>query len=377
MRRYSLTIRFDSDITRSARLFFETRHKRPPGLGDADRLCVNEKELLWQSAYTIWTNGQKGIIIPIPDRMAWSCEESIFCGQEINLFIYQDYKEEFHSEFVRLIPDHHFRGAKSFTGTLVSATSVGITTLYVKHKGKAQAGHLQYGTVLPEDNVETGYKNKDTEEPIHTDTITGAHNRIGNIKDYFKCFDNNPSDDHVYEVMLCVSQPQAGSKEPWEFSRKLGSTEDNPVFVGHAFLVMKEKAGSKIVIRNVGFYPEGNVWPYNPSDQGCLNNDSYTEFNIALNIKVTCHQFNKILGYLSKGNDKGFLYNLSSNNCTTFVLDALLEGDIRLPRNVGSWHRGCGLNPGNLGEDLRTVKVTSDMKLITVYQAHGNQGSCY
>jgi hypothetical protein len=324
MTRFSLTLRNDLEFINSAKSYFD-RLSCNPTLVHAP--FAHETGWLWNYAYTVSIGGKHAVIIPVQNQMAASHLKGNFQYPELNVLVTRNYAGNMYPELVRLVPDHFFKGIRCFAGYL---------------------------------------------EPLFS-----AENKIGNIKDYLKCFDNNPGSDHSYEVMLCVSQPQPGSKEPWEFSRKEYSEHGNPVFVGHVFLAMKESVGSKKIIRNVGFYPEGKVWPYDPSDQGCLNNDSYTSFNIALNIKVTSHQFNQILSYLSKGNNKGFLYNLNSNNCTNFALDALREAGIIMPRTVGNWHHGSGLNPGNLGEDLRKMKLASNMKLITVYQAHGNQGSCY
>ena len=284
-----------------------------------------EKECLWNFAYTVSVEGKCGIIIPLQNQMLSAYMKNNFRFPELNMLVTQTDPSTIFYEFVRVVPDDLMKPLP-FTGYL---------------------------------------------EPIF-----GAENRIGNIKDYLKCFDNNPAADHRYEVMLCVSQPLPGTKEPWDFSKKHYAEHGNPVFVGHVFLVLKESTAFKKIIRNVGFYPQGNVWPYDPSDQGCLNNDSYAPYNIALNIKVTSHQFNQILSYLAVGNDKGYLYNLNSNNCTTFALNSLRKAGIKIPRTIGKWHHGSGLNPGNLGEDLRTMKLSTDMKLITTYEAHGNQADC-
>ena len=349
MRRYSLTIRIDTGAIEKAKLYFETQSRCNSFIEGKARPVLrlaNYKEWLWDSAFTISIDGQYGIIIPIPNQKN---DPFIYHRSETNLLVYQDNKENFHAELIRLLPDCHFGlFSRAFTGCLVEADSVR-NLLRKELPSKVKAVLFQYANV---------------------------YNKIGSIKDYFKCFDNNPAQDHQYEVMLCVSQPEPGTREPWEFSQKHASEAGNLVFVGHVFLVMKEKTSGKTLIRNIGFYPEGNVWPYSPAVQGCLNNDSYTDYNIALNIKVNSHQFNQILDYLSKGNNKGYQYNLNSNNCTSFALDALQEGGINLPHTVGKWHHGSGLNPGDLGQDLRNMKLSSNMKLVTVYQAHGNQGNC-
>jgi hypothetical protein len=316
MRRYSLMLRNDHEFIQKVKLYFQQQTQYDYEL---------EKGCLWNCAYSVSIGGKCGIIIPLQNQMLSAYMKNNFEYPELNLLAIQSYGESLLFDIVRVLPDHP-TGPFPFTGYL---------------------------------------------EPV-----LGAENRIGNIKDYLKCFDTNPGADHRYEVTLCVSQPRPGTSEAWDFSAKEYSEHGNPVFVGHVFLTMKETTGLKKIIRNVGFYPEGNVWPYHPSDQGCLNNDSYTSFNIGLNIEVNSHQFTQILNYLAKGNDKGYRYNLNSNNCTNFALDALSAAGIFIPRNVGNWNGGSGLNPGRLGQDLRTMKLSSHMNLITVYEAHGNQGDC-
>lgn len=326
MKRYSLSILNDKTFIDKAKFHIEQFFRCFPISGSSVNMnyLKDHNEWLWNLAYTISIADKHGIIIPLKNQVFIpTIKKSNFLYPEFNVLITHNQVSGIYTTLVRLIPD--FIGMNCFTGYI---------------------------------------------EPLV------AENKIGNINDYLKCFDNNPNSDHHYEAMLCVSQPLPGSSEPWDFSKKEYSSHGNPFFVGHVFLILKESTGIKNIIRNVGFYPEGNVWPYQPSDQGCLNNDSYSSFNIALNIQLTSHQFKQILGYLSKGNSKGFMYNLNSNNCTNFALDALKEAGIILPRTVGKWHHGNGLNPGNLGEDLRKMRLSSKMKLITVSQPHGNQGSC-
>jgi hypothetical protein len=220
-------------------------------------------------------------------------------------------------------------------------------------------------------------------KPKHTFTVTSAHDKIHDIEEYFYCFKNEPSVDYFYDVYLCISQPRPGTRETWEFSKKSTEEDGNPVFVGHTFLVLRQtrvEQPSKIekhITRNVGFYPNGAVSPLLPVDQGCLNDDSYADFNIAVKIKTDNSHFNKILSYLSKGNKKGYLYNLNSNNCTTFALDALAFAGFSFPRTIGHWIvGGRGLNPGDLGEDIIKMKLPDNMTLITSFKEHKNAGSC-
>src|SRR5438105_15226780 len=118
---------------------------------------------------------------------------------------------------------------------------------------------------------------------------------------------------------------------------------------------MSEETHNKTIVRNIGFYPSGNVWLYSPSGQGQLNNDANMAYTISLTITTTSSQFTQILDYLSQGNNSGYQYNLNTNNCSTFALNALGAGSIILPRTIGYWLNGSGVNPGDLGEDIRSL----------------------
>jgi hypothetical protein len=212
--------------------------------------------------------------------------------------------------------------------------------------------------------------------PANTITIPTGDNVIGSISDYLKCFDNVPGNDHTYKVTLCVAQPYPGTRENWGFSGSGAVNGSGAVFVGHTFLILTETTPNKTITRNVGFYPKSNVSPFSPSAQGHLNNDANSDYNISLTITMTNSQFAQILQYIQLGNNSGFMYNLNSNNCSTFALNALKAGGINLPRTEGSWLNGSGLNPGDLGEDIRAMSLSSNMSRSTAYTYHPNQGNC-
>lgn len=205
-------------------------------------------------------------------------------------------------------------------------------------------------------------------------------NAIGSIADYFKCFSNYGGSDHTYQVTLCVDQPDPGTTEPWGISSVgLGGTSagGNPVDVGHTFLVLSENFSGYSIVRNVGFYPSTNVYPWSTASQGSLaNNDGHT-YNISLTINVDNGQFFNILNYISQGNNPGFMYDLNTNNCTTFALQALSAGNIYIPATQGSWmFNGHGYDPGDLGQNISNMALSSNMTRNTTYNDHPNQYSC-
>jgi len=202
---------------------------------------------------------------------------------------------------------------------------------------------------------------------------------ITNIQQYVQCFTSSGAIDHSYTVQICVDQPTSGSRTPWGITPggpTGSSAAGNVVNVGHTFLILSENNAGNIITRNVGFYPSSAVSPLSPSAQGVLNNDAGHQYDISLTITVNNIQFFDILNYVSLGNNSGFDYNLNSNNCTTFAINALASSGIILPTTKGSWPLGSGDDPGDLGEDIRNMPLSSNMTRNTVDNSHPNVGSC-
>jgi hypothetical protein len=214
-----------------------------------------------------------------------------------------------------------------------------------------------------------------------TVTVMPGNSVIKSIKAYFQCFTNVGGTDHTYTVTVCVDQPVSGKRTPWTTGQNGSSGSsagNNPFNVGHTFLILTEAYGATIITRNVGFYPAGDVNPLSNNSQGSLNDDETHSYNISGSFTVDNAQFFNILNFISQGNTPGYLYNLNTNNCTTFVINAIAQAGINLPRTIGTWLDGAGNDPGDLGEDLRTGNVPG-MSLNTTggsSNSHLNVGQC-
>ena len=109
-----------------------------------------------------------------------------------------------------------------------------------------------------------------------------------------------------------------------------------------------------------------------------MNDDDLHSYNISGSFSVNNAQFFNILNFVSQGNTPGYLYNLNTNNCTTFVINAMGQAGITLPRTIGTWYDGSGDDPGDLGEDIRKNNITG----MTVNpnggsgNSHLNAGQC-
>jgi hypothetical protein len=247
--------------------------------------------------------------------------------------------------------------------------SAGCSTTYVADDGDGQAGD---GSSVAGGSGGGG---------SGTATVVNytGNNIIGNIKNYLQCFSNYGGSDHTYQVTICVSQPVPGTRTPWTSGSDPSSSSSvaNPVNVGHTYLVFAEIFSDHSVVRNVGFYPATDVYPWAPSAQGQLNNDAGHDYNISLTITVDNGQFFNMLNYVAQGNDPGYLYNLSTNNCTSFCLHTLDQGGVTLQTEVGSWPGGgFGYDPGDLGEDIRNMPLSSNMSRSTTYVSRPNLYTC-
>jgi len=211
---------------------------------------------------------------------------------------------------------------------------------------------------------------------VPTVTLLPGNSVIQNIKTYFQCFTNVGGNDHTYTITVCVDEPDPGTRTPWTTSgsgSSGSSAGNNVVNVGHTFLILTERYGNTTINRNVGLYPGTDVNPIDNSSQGSLNDDETHAYNISGSFTVDNAQFFNVLNFVSQGNNPGYLYNLNTNNCTTFVINAAAQAGIDLPRTIGTWLGGAGNDPGDLGEDLRMNNIPG----MTLNLSGGSQISHY
>jgi hypothetical protein len=214
-----------------------------------------------------------------------------------------------------------------------------------------------------------------------TINVLPGNSVIKSIQAYFQCFTNVGGNDHTYTVTVCVNQPDPGTRSPWTTSSSGSSGSSaggNAVNAGHTFLILTETYGNTTITRNVGFYPGTDVSPVETSSQGTLNHDELHAYNISGTFTLDNAQFFNILNFVSQGNTPGYLYNLNTNNCTTFALNAVAQAGVNLPRTIGTWLGGAGNDPGDLGEDLRNGNIPGMTLNLTAGTdaSHLNLGQC-
>ncbi|HZY80361.1 MAG TPA: hypothetical protein VFE50_12615 [Cyclobacteriaceae bacterium] len=158
---------------------------------------------------------------------------------------------------------------------------------------------------------------------------------IGNKGDFFRCFRTaRPANLTIY-----VDQPKAGSNIP------VSGTD-----VGHAWVGLSQTYNGVTVTRVFGFYPEGKSTPLFPEDPGVVVNDSRHEYDVSVTFEVSASQLIQIINFAT---NKTGEYDLNTNNCVNFVVDACRSAGIKVPANESDWLGGGGLSPGQFGEDMR------------------------
>jgi len=168
-------------------------------------------------------------------------------------------------------------------------------------------------------------------------------NIISDIRDYLKCFDpTKPATVNIY-----VDQPVPGT-----------NANHDGIDVGHTFIGITQQNGTAIITKYLGFYPayDLSATPATPSSTSALGNDEGHTYDLSLPIQISSGQLSNLLNYIVNGTST--TYNLNSCNCTTWALNIAQICGVTLSRTIGCWAPligGCGVNPGDLGEDLRTV----------------------
>ncbi len=417
----------DGELIQAAEAYFQAQVQHAPNAApDPNLRTTGAREPDWAKATVLKMDQKPVILVPVHYRQPFYLASNLGSARYYaidriaHLVLYRDSAETFYAELVTALPDSSYTGraGSPFTGLVLvdhwdgnpiarykaDGTSIGVyrpdqeptvasaglifQTCYeivgynyspTDPKGgetwTEDAGcvpnYLFLGT--PSSSFALTAKNYLTiggggggtpPSPAADFTILNGSNPIGNITDYNKCFTNAPGNNHTYTVTICVDQPSPGTREPWGFQGSSSSASGNPVNVGHTFLVFTENYGGTNITRNIGFYPQGSVNPWYPSSQGQLDNNSTSEYNISLTIAV------------SQGNNTGYMYDLNGNNCTSFALRALASGNVILPATVGTWTHGSGNDPGDLGEDIRSMRLSPNMSRNTVENPHPNIGAC-
>jgi hypothetical protein len=411
-----------------AKIWFDQNvANRPTVPNSANYRAKLSRTLRWDQATVVSISGTEAVVVPIQFSKniylrADNSGPALFSlSDACRLVIYKDSLNTTSYQQLTFIPDSTMHpGDSTFSGIMLSEDWSGNTLAKPCHVNnrpahtavdiveQTQVCNTVYGYNFSADDPDDTYEWSETTCTMYSivSAPLGGHsglssplpvtrtpslryfrivvapptNVIGSIADYVKCFSNYGGSDHTYQVTICVDQPDPGTREAWGISSSNvpgSSSGANPVDVGHTYLVLSENFSGYSIVRNIGFYPSTNVYPWSTTAQGVLNNDAGHGYNISLTINVDNGQFFNILNYISQGNNPGFMYDLNNNNCTSFALHAVQAGDINIPATVGSWmDGGYGYDPGDLGEDIRNMSLSSNMTRNTSFSDHPNQYNC-
>jgi hypothetical protein len=161
---------------------------------------------------------------------------------------------------------------------------------------------------------------------------------IQNINQYVDCFTASKR----AKVTFYADQPKGNALE---FSVKEKA--------GHSFITIQQNIDGQVIMRSLGFYSRDRVDPFfNTAGVSQLGDNSNENYDVKLTVDITGFQLAGILEIIRNFNP---VYDLEKYNCTNFVLDISDAAGLHVKRTIGRWVIGSGLNPGNLGEDLKAI----------------------
>ncbi|MDR3693815.1 hypothetical protein [Mucilaginibacter sp.] len=155
-----------------------------------------------------------------------------------------------------------------------------------------------------------------------------------------------------FALLVHIQQPQSGRPKIFIKLNK----------VGHTFITLiKYNSDSTYVARTFGFYPDKesllSATPIFPSADPVFKNDEKHDFDEVVGKFISKRRFQKILQLVKQYNSRP--YNLNTNNCTDFGLNAANIGGINILDTFGKWPLGKGNNPAKAGMSVLEGKVVN------------------
>ena len=128
---------------------------------------------------------------------------------------------------------------------------------------------------------------------------------------------------------------------------------------GHVFIEVGNSKTGEVITR--GFYPdlggarrktliEGKITKGKVFDDSSYNKD---KIDVEKSFSISEYDFYVTKTSILQDEACPPLYQLSNYNCTNWAVDKATKIGLNIPQTIGSWPLGGGLNPGDLGEDLR------------------------
>jgi hypothetical protein len=153
---------------------------------------------------------------------------------------------------------------------------------------------------------------------------------------------------------ICVDQPGNGNnRNTYVFNNM------DDIDTGHVFLEIGNSKTGEVITR--GLYPdlgdtrrkklvEGIITEGKVYDDSSYNKDKVDVEKVFF---ISEYDYYTTKSSILQDESNPPLYQLSDYNCTNWVVDKANKIGLNIPQTIGSWPFGEGLNPGDLGEDLR------------------------
>lgn len=197
-----------------------------------------------------------------------------------------------------------------------------------------------------------------------------APHPIADRFDYLRCFSNVPG--ATYKVTLAVDQPVANTRKTFKMFNN-----GNACDVGHAFLILEQNVNGSKTTRVIGWYPSTTATPFNPQSVGALNNDQNHPYDVALVNNINGSDFMDIINEIK--NDSHSLYDLNEYNCSNWAYSKIFMHPMdNIDATEGYWPLGHGMNPGDLGQDIRAgnINLENYQSILPAGTAPANEGTC-
>lgn len=220
--------------------------------------------------------------------------------------------------------------------------------------------------IIPPLNEEEYFENN-LEEWIVYDELPGD---IINLNEYLECFSNAPTTAN-FKLTIYADQPVSNQNDTWVND---GSIFNPDINVGHTFIGLEMDDGGSVTSQTIGFYPSTGVNPVSPETVGAWVDDSGHHYDVSASINLNHSDFTTLIGNISNlGTPQ---YNLNSLNCTDAGIQICNSVGMDIPDTNGSWPGGSGSNPGNLGQDLRSLNSSNVTTNTTGGTAPSGDGPC-
>ncbi|MGZ3873936.1 MAG: hypothetical protein ACXVJD_13520 [Mucilaginibacter sp.] len=167
--------------------------------------------------------------------------------------------------------------------------------------------------------------------------------KIINYKSINSIF-NDGKTTATYAMLFHVKQPVPGKGKIFLWAN-----------TGHTFITLiKYNKDSTYVSASFGFYPVKeqllSATPLAPTTSATFRDDSGHKWDEVLGRFISRRKFEKILALASDYQCRE--YNLNSNNCTDFGIQAAAIAGIKVIETSGKWPLGKGNNPGITGQSI-------------------------